>query len=748
MTESAGTQPLVSASHLAQASSQISIPSTTTPNTSQSISKSTPQSNNGTTASGSVTTSSSKKRVRTGCMNCRRKHKKCDEVKPICSTCQQKNENCEWPTPKLKKSNSRRSSLSIPSNGYGGYTTSAAVNPGVSAVNSYLQQGANVNSMNYPLQSRPVSNEASINPSFKRPRIETSSPLEQLSQLVPASTAAQINHQLPQQMNHQEQSFISNRPNSSQQPPNALHPVSPFGTLAFDDQAPRRASTDLSSYSLVNAANAPLMSQNQHQLHFTPGPQIRSQNNFTPPLQQQQIQEYQQAHSLSYQSPAPSSSNGNLTDPKLNLNKLLNSQGPINPQQLQQPQSSIRHERFSALDETLKTKIDHSRVVDGETNPMTSTVHNGTVPFDQLAFKTLKKRLDSFLTYNMVTKETFPYVELSSSEQAMLINRFIVHVSPKLNVLGSDFWSSFVPVLSKSSDLVKCAIYTIALFDMKCFEKGLQVFLMSFNYMPEERGKLPVYVSLTILTLATTLVSSHTDWKVTVKNLSTFLNTNSAKDNTWISKSYNNDCLWWCVLKEIDTLEIGEEGSAFSKETLESYTQGSEITQIISLLSQTVNLIGSNDIQDFDEKWRNLWEKTQAWFLNRNTTSPLIEFKTNSSGDFPVLVYGSGPAALSNQLYHTASIILLQNKPRTLRFQSSVRPVTYHAKHIVGSTLNNEYLESWNNINQCLWNAGKIFTHQDEHKTILNLIATIQEKTGQVPRYNVGSFQQYWRETS
>lgn len=51
-----------------------------------------------------------RKRVRTGCLNCRRKHKKCDEHKPICHGCVSKNEVCEWPMPKLKKA-SRRNSL-------------------------------------------------------------------------------------------------------------------------------------------------------------------------------------------------------------------------------------------------------------------------------------------------------------------------------------------------------------------------------------------------------------------------------------------------------------------------------------------------------------------------------------------------------------------------------------------------------------------------------------------------------------
>ncbi|KAG0677610.1 hypothetical protein C6P40_003472 [Pichia californica] len=38
-----------------------------------------------------------KRRVRTGCLTCRSKHKKCDETKPVCKFCQSKNLQCIWP---------------------------------------------------------------------------------------------------------------------------------------------------------------------------------------------------------------------------------------------------------------------------------------------------------------------------------------------------------------------------------------------------------------------------------------------------------------------------------------------------------------------------------------------------------------------------------------------------------------------------------------------------------------------------
>ncbi|KAJ4322396.1 hypothetical protein N0V84_004867 [Fusarium piperis] len=37
-----------------------------------------------------------KTRTRSGCLNCRRKKRKCDEGRPACGTCRRRSEHCEW----------------------------------------------------------------------------------------------------------------------------------------------------------------------------------------------------------------------------------------------------------------------------------------------------------------------------------------------------------------------------------------------------------------------------------------------------------------------------------------------------------------------------------------------------------------------------------------------------------------------------------------------------------------------------
>ena len=48
---------------------------------------------------GKSISNSGQRRSRTGCMNCRRKKKKCDEGKPTCFNCVKTSEKCKWGRP-------------------------------------------------------------------------------------------------------------------------------------------------------------------------------------------------------------------------------------------------------------------------------------------------------------------------------------------------------------------------------------------------------------------------------------------------------------------------------------------------------------------------------------------------------------------------------------------------------------------------------------------------------------------------
>ena len=122
---------------------------------------------------------------------------------------------------------------------------------------------------------------------------------------------------------------------------------------------------------------------------------------------------------------------------------------------------------------------------------------------------------------------------------------------------------------------------------------------------------------------------------------------------------------------------------------------------------------------------------------------PLIEY---DSSPFPEILYDNGPAIASNQLYHMSMIILMENKPRLYKTKHSKSP-TWHAKQICSISLNNDHQGCWNNSVQTLYVAGKLLTHEDEHKIILDLMDEIETTTGWAMRFRGKDLKEFWEQS-
>ncbi|ODQ61780.1 hypothetical protein WICANDRAFT_75976 [Wickerhamomyces anomalus NRRL Y-366-8] len=606
----------------------------------------------------SSTASNTKKRVRTGCLNCRKKHKKCDETKPICKTCQLKNEHCEWPTPKLKRSSSRRSSHGHPT---------ISIPPVSSAT------------QNYPIYSRPIPSQPVLQPqtTMKRQRIEGTSPLEQQHTLIQ-----------PQQ---QQQA----QPPPSSFPPPQLSQYLP----SYEPQKPRRISADLSSYSLGN--------QYQQQ-------PPSSSESF---LDQQQQQQQQQQ-----QLPAP---------PRLNLNNLLNTHH----------EPSAIPKRISV--DSSETQVSNSSLTNGTD---VSPISNNTTLLDISTFKILTTSLSHFFKTEQQLQQ-FPNMNLVSSispyEQVSLLETFNTGIAPRLNILDSHFIKYEIPQISKESPCVKNAMFATSCFLLKDFTRGFKFYSASVNNI-HTSSWLEKCITGMLLTLISTMVLDVEDWRFHIRDYLLFL------ERTISTNGMDHgipECYWWAVLTDINGLDIGEDTTV---SIIEDNNKNNEVSEIIKLLAMTVNLI-SMDFIDFDTRWEILWNKVDDWFESRSKNLiSILHFADLDDSLFPLLVYGSGSSALSLQLYHTLMILLIQNKPRLFKLSNiknskNFHQVTWYAKNIIGINLNNQSLQCWNNSNQCIWIAGKLLTHQDEHKLILNLINDVELKIGHhCFKYKSQDLKNYW----
>ena len=162
-------------------------------------------------------------------------------------------------------------------------------------------------------------------------------------------------------------------------------------------------------------------------------------------------------------------------------------------------------------------------------------------------------------------------------------------------------------------------------------------------------------------------------------------------------------------------------------------------------------LHSSNDLDEepFIRHWQKLWSEIQDWCQNR--PPELIPLRFGEDGNsrnnpFPFILYAAPCAISSNQLYHTACLLLLDICP------SSINPVQlgqtgsklWHARRICGISLTNEHHGCLNNAIQPLWLAGKLLSHPVEHKALIDLICTIENKTGWAGKWRIVDLKEAW----
>lgn len=156
-----------------------------------------------------------------------------------------------------------------------------------------------------------------------------------------------------------------------------------------------------------------------------------------------------------------------------------------------------------------------------------------------------------------------------------------------------------------------------------------------------------------------------------------------------------------------------------------------KVTELISDRTKFVELGEENGCtpEQFSSRWITLWGDLQKWLAER--PAELLPIQIVDHKPFPHILFIHWAAISSNQLYHTACILLLETMPKSIHLpRTSSLSLLWHARHIVGISLVNSHHGCLNNAIQPLWIAGKLFSHSSEHERIIQLIQDIEAETG------------------
>ena len=148
---------------------------------------------------------------------------------------------------------------------------------------------------------------------------------------------------------------------------------------------------------------------------------------------------------------------------------------------------------------------------------------------------------------------------------------------------------------------------------------------------------------------------------------------------------------------------------------------------------------------NFRIRWLKLWKHISSWHeLRPAPLHPIMTIPSSDTAPFPTVLF-SNPAGISgNQLYHTASILMLQNQPPHLRLSPKPRSILWHARQVCAISISNDHHGAWTNGVQPLWIAGRCMSHPAEHKAILELLDRIERESGWGTRWRADDLKEFW----
>lgn len=112
---------------------------------------------------------------------------------------------------------------------------------------------------------------------------------------------------------------------------------------------------------------------------------------------------------------------------------------------------------------------------------------------------------------------------------------------------------------------------------------------------------------------------------------------------------------------------------------------------VVNLLYESPASSGAIDLDVPNAaRWSTLFELLEDCYEKRpEVMQPLASYPADDFHSFPRVLYTSAAAANGNQLYHAASISMLQNKPQQIRLSRHTKSILWHARQICGTATSN-----------------------------------------------------------
>ncbi|KAK9314539.1 fungal-specific transcription factor domain-containing protein [Lipomyces starkeyi] len=719
-----------------------------------------------------------RKRVRTGCLTCRGRHRKCDEAKPVCENCRSKRLQCHWSVKGLfSQSNSQHVSpaahYSVVPKLYN--SDIIIVNEESSFVNKERRPKRRKSEYDYTNETETAQSLLSLNATSVTSTSVTPSGRMSVEALMtsPSLSASDMN-QAPMITNSRQniETIISTTTRS------------PIDAVAHTG---RRRNSGAQSPYLERATLRTIL--NTSNTSGCPPAQSSANNTNTIVVSQprQQLVDILRTDisQLVMSAPPPAdigiaSNNGSNVSQReaLSMARIAASEIILPHTQagvvsnLQSPDSlpdSVQSYRSVTISPTNIDIVSDSGYA--EENSTYHDLHNALLDYmfssaKWMAPSRAPSPVGSTTNGNCCTRNERA---LANIDKARLLRNYVDEVASWLDMFDNQrHFAIVLPRLALQSHALFYSLLSISSRQMERIDYQYPSAVTLELYQQSIQHLLPSVQSKNIETIAACVVlcclemmsSSPQNWRRHLEGCAALFA--SARINGFCGGL--GQSLFWCFARmDLSSAVIGEEPTIIKMQDWTppgmSLNAAGELFRVqpsydmyanyaVFLCSCVTNLIASDSPttgSSFDAEWEMLWNELRIWVEQRPVElKPLLSFDEENNAPFPTILYGNGPAISGNQLYHTACILLMQNKPRSFKFPKSKQSMLWHAKQICAISLNNTHHGCWNNALQPLWVAGRLMSHHTEHTAILKILEEIEKSTGWAMKWRGEDLKEFW----
>ncbi|KAF7520047.1 hypothetical protein G7054_g12879 [Neopestalotiopsis clavispora] len=179
-----------------------------------------------------------------------------------------------------------------------------------------------------------------------------------------------------------------------------------------------------------------------------------------------------------------------------------------------------------------------------------------------------------------------------------------------------------------------------------------------------------------------------------------------------------------------------------------TFGNGMYANYIVYLCAAVMRLMSSSSEVEHADRWEEMFAQLTMWYRHRPPEMrPVLDIppsEVDYTRPFPTLLFSTPCAISGTQLYHTACLLMLQKKPQRVDLGPGARPMLWHARRICAISISNHHHGCWTNCIQPLWIAGQHMSHHAEHRAILEIYELIEKETGWGAKWRANDLEAFW----